>query len=233
MAKKVSDSTKVLVLCSPHNPVGKVFSKEELEKLTTFCLSRGITIISDEIHSELVFEGNFIPTASISDDVAQATITLSGPTKTFNLPGLKVGHIVIKNPKLRKEIFEAQAEAVADVSPVSAAGALAAYELCNYWKMELMQYLRANREFSEKFIREKFPNAALTKPAGTYLTWVDMSAYKTDKSVFDLAWTKGKVAFGAGINFGAQYGDYIRISLACPRSQLSEGLERFAHALGV
>lgn len=231
LAKKVTAKTKVLALCSPHNPVGKVFSRQELESLASFCLSRGIKIISDEIHSELIFEGSHIPTASISEDVANITVTLSGPTKTFNLPGLKVGHVIIQNQKLRNEIFDAAAEVVADVSPVSAAGAIAAYEKCSYWKQDLLLYLRDNRVFAENFIRNTFPKALFTSPQATYLTWIEMSAYSTGKSPFELALTKGKVAVGAGKNFGDQFENYIRISLASPRAMLNEGLNRLANII--
>lgn len=232
LASKVTEQTKVLVLCSPHNPVGKVFSREELEKLSSFCLSRGIKIISDEIHSELIFKGcQHIPTASISDEVARITITLSGPTKTFNLPGLKVGHLIIQNPDLRREIFDLQTDVIADVSPISAAAALAAYKSCDYWKKELLIYLEENRAFSEEFIQRNLPGAYMSSPSATYLSWLDMSAYAVDQSPFEKALSKGKVACGAGINFGSQFGNYLRLSLACPKDQLKIALSRLADSL--
>lgn len=230
LAKTVTDKTKLLIFCSPHNPVGKVFSKEELIQLTDFCLSKGITIISDEIHSELVLKGQHTPTAAISDEVANAVITLSGPTKTFNLPGLKVSHLIIQNSKLRREIFESSMEAVADVSPISACAAQAAYEKCDYWKEALLVYLRANRDFTSQFIRNNFPQAALTHLDATYLSWIKMSAYRVGKTPYEIALSKGKVAFGEGKNFGTEFKDYIRISLASPRSMLEEGLQRLSLA---
>jgi cystathionine beta-lyase len=230
LAKSINAKTKLLIFCSPHNPVGKVFSKDEIAKLAEFCLERGITIISDEIHSELVLDGQHIPTASISEEVAQSVITLTGPTKTFNLPGLKVSHLIIKNSKLRKEIWESSADTVADVSPISAAAALAAYEKCTYWKEALLAYIKENRDFAEQYIRNKFPKAALTRLDATYLSWIDMSAYKGTKSPYEIALSKGKIACGDGRNFGESYEDYIRISLACPRVMLAEGLRRLGEA---
>lgn len=226
LEKVVDADTRLLLLCSPHNPVGKVFTKAELSQLADFCLRRNIFMISDEIHNELVFEAEHTPLATLSPEISAKCITLCGPSKTFNLPGLKVGHTVISDEKLRKEIYSSVAYIACGVSPLGAVGSLAAYEYGDAWLAELLNYLRANRDFAESFLKNKLPHCKITRPSGTYMSWLKMDAYASDDVPFERALKVGKVACGRGKDFGANYENYLRISVATQRSLLQEALER-------
>lgn len=231
MARRVEPSTKLLMLCNPHNPVGRAYTQAELEQLAGFALSHDLTICSDEIHAELLLgQTRHIPVASLDDEIAARSITLLAPSKTFNIPGLGCSLAVIPNPDLRAQINRTSAGIVPHVNLMGYTAALAAYTRCDDWLHELLAYLTANRDFVVEFVRAEMPKVELTIPEATYLLWLDFSPYGLDnphKFFLDHA----KVALNSGAIFGEGGESFARLNFGCPRAILAEALTRMADAL--
>lgn len=226
-------TTRVFLLCNPHNPVGRVFSPEELRRMAETCLAHDVWIISDEIHSDLVLDGNVhTPIASLSPEIAKRTITLMSPSKTFNLAGLKASVAIITNPKLRTRFEAAKGGLVGAVNVLGYTAMTAAYRDCDDWLHELTEYLTANRDFLTTFVHERMPQIALYPAEATYLAWLDCNALKLPKNdPFTWFLEYARVGLGDGSNFGTPGEGYVRLNFGCPRSTLEEGLERMARAL--
>ncbi|MHA1978815.1 MAG: MalY/PatB family protein [Candidatus Hodarchaeales archaeon] len=232
LTEKVKDPrAKVLILCSPHNPVGRVWSKDELKRLGDICVENDVLIIADEIWSDLVYPGhkhtNF---ASISEDLAQQSITCTAGSKTFNLAGLQHSNVIIPNEKLR-ESFKVQMEKQFLIIPNSF-GPVAlqvAYDKGEEWLDSVLTVFERNLTFVKKFVQEKLPKVRIIVPEGTYLMWLDFRTYglepkELEKKMFEEA----KVALDAGYKFGMGGEGFERLNIACPLSILKEGLERIA-----
>jgi len=231
---KFDSRVKLLILCSPHNPVGRVWSKEELTKLGEICLKHNVIIISDEIHEDLVYkEYTHIPFASLSEEFAMHSITCTAPSKTFNLAGLQTSNIIIPNPKLRND-FQNMLESNAITSP-NIFGIVAlqtAYEEGEEWLDQLLDYLHENLNFLIEYIEKNMPQIKVIKPEGTYLVWLDFRSLGMDAlSLKNFLLEKAKVAFDDGYIFGPGGEGFERINIACPRSLLKEGLDRIARAV--
>ncbi|MHA2298248.1 MAG: MalY/PatB family protein [Candidatus Hodarchaeales archaeon] len=227
---KVKDpETKILILCSPHNPVGRVWTRKELTELGETCLQNDILVVSDEIHCDLVYPRHeHVVFASISDEFAQNTITCTSGSKTFNLAGLHQSNIIIANEKLRQE-FKAQMSKNALGMP-NVFGALAlqvAYDQGGEWLDALIAYLDKNLEFLRNYLEENLPGIKIIEPEGTYLVWVDFRKLGLDEEgMKKLMNEKARVALDHGEMFGSGGEGFERINIACPRELLREALER-------
>lgn len=221
----------MLILCSPHNPVGRVWSKDELTKLGEICLENDILVISDEIHCDLIFpEYKHTVFASISEEFAQHSITCTAGSKTFNLAGFQHSNVIIPNERLRKT-FKVQMENNALTSP-NVFGALAlqvAYDKGEEWLGSLIQVLERNLNFLKTFINNRLPKVSVIEPEGTYLIWLDFRAFGLDhKELEKKILEEAKLALDSGYKFGAGGEGFERINIACPFSILQESLERIA-----
>lgn len=234
MKEKITEKTKMAVLCSPHNPVGRVWTKSELEEFGKICLDNNIIIVSDEIHSDLILKGNkHVPTAMISDELAMNTITFMSPSKTFNIPGLFASVAIIANEDLRAK-FNDRLEKweLTHANTFSVAGFTAAYNHGEEWLEQALAYLEDNIDFAVKYINENIDKVKVNKPEGTYLLWLDFNELgKTPEEVEDLLLNKGKVMLNNGAMFGPGGEGFFRLNIACPRSMLEDGLERIKLAV--
>lgn len=233
--KKITDNNvKLFLLCSPHNPVGRVWSIEELTKVGNICARHGVIIVSDEIHEDFVYgkERKHNVFANISEEFAQMSITCTSPGKTFNLAGLQVSNIFIPNRKL-KAAFRKQLDA-AGYSQLGTMGIVAceaAYRYGGEWYEALMQYLEKNLEFVREYLRDNLPKIKLIEPEGTYLVWLDFRAlHMTEEAREDLIVNKAGLWLDSGAIFGADGEGFERINIACPKSILLEALERIKKA---
>jgi cystathionine beta-lyase len=226
--------TRAFLLCNPHNPVGRVFTREDLAGLAQICLERDLSIIADEIHCDLLYQGQrHIPMASLGPEIERRTITLMAPSKTFNLAGLKVSVAVIPDASLRERFMAARGDYVqAQVNVLGYAAAFAAYRDGDAWLAELLRYLEANRDYLADYVRRHLPGVTMTPPEGTYLAWLDCrgaAAAAADPFTFFLE--RAKVACNDGALFGRGGQGFVRLNFGSPRSILTEGLERMRRAL--
>jgi cystathionine beta-lyase len=226
--------TRAFLLCNPHNPVGRVFTRDELMGMARICLERDLPIIADEIHCDLLYQGQrHVPMASLGPEIERRTITLMAPSKTFNLAGLKVSVAVIPNASLRERFLAARGDYVqAQVNVLGYAAAFAAYRDGDAWLGELMRYLEANRDYLADYVRRHLPGVTMTPPEGTYLAWLDCrNAGPAAADPFTFFLERAKVAFNDGALFGRGGQGVVRLIFGCPRSILTEGLERMRRAL--
>ena len=224
-------NTRIFMLCNPQNPTGRVFLEEELISLAEACLERNVIICSDEIHCDLVYRPNrHASIASLSEDIAQSTITLISPSKTFNLASLKSSVVIIKNPLLR-EVFIKHARGYTGAVNILGEVALnAAYSQCDIWLDELLDYLEVNRQVLYKFVKDELPGVSMCLPEGTYLGWLDFSSTEYDcPSAYILE--KARVALNTGDWFGDDYAKFARINFGCQTSLLETALDRIKSAL--
>lgn len=222
----------MFLLCNPHNPVGKVFTRDELSKMAEICLENNIYICADEIHSDIIFPGHkHIPIASIDPEIAQKTITLMAPSKTFNIAGLGCSFAVVQNPELMNRLKQARQGLVSEVNLLGYTAALAAYQNGNEWLSQLLVYLEGNWNTLDSFIEENLPEIKITPLEGTYLAWLDCSGMKIDRSPYEFFLQEAGVACNDGKIFGPGGEGFVRLNFGCPRSMLLEGLERMKLAI--
>lgn len=228
LEKKITSKTKILVLCSPHNPVGRVWSKEELEKLANICIKHNITIVSDEIHSDITFK-KFTPLASISKEIANQTITLNSAGKTFNIAGLNCAYVVSKNAeileKFKKVAIKREINSINFFGYVSTK---AAYENGSAFVKELKAYLMNNIIFTKDFFEKNSLNIDFFIPEATYLLWLDFS--KTGLShleIKNILLTKSKIALNDGVSFGSNGNKFFRLNTALSKKALNIALNQF------
>lgn len=235
LEKKARDSrAKMIILCSPHNPTGRVWTKEELTRFGEICLSNQILVLSDEIHCDLIYPGHkHTPFASISKNFAQNSIICTSPSKPFNLPGLKVSNIVISNEKLRNAFKKAlNSSGVNEANCFASIALEAAYNECEDWLDAVILYIKENLEFLKNFVKSNLSGVEVIEPEGTYLAWLDFrkvgfNARQLSKVLLEEA----KVALSKGSLFGNGGKGFNRINLACPRSILKDALSRIANAI--
>ncbi|WP_349947362.1 MalY/PatB family protein [Lacrimispora sp. BS-2] len=224
---------KLFLLCNPHNPVGRVWSREELEKLGEICIRRDILVVSDEIHQDFVFKGKHLVFASLSEELKNRTITCTSPSKTFNLAGLQISNILIANQKLRRR-FRRQVAAAgySQLNTLGLTACEAAYRHGEEWHDQLMVYLRANISYVREFIKEKIPGVKLIEPEGTYLVWLDFRELGlTEEEREDLIIKKAGLWLDSGAMFGTVGEGFERINIACPRSILEQALGNLEKAI--
>lgn len=230
---KIKD-VKIFILCNPHNPVGRVWTREELTRLGQICLKHNVIVISDEIHSDIILKNHkHIPFASISKEFCKNTITCMAPTKTFNLAGLQSSFLVMSNPYYY-EVMD-RAFSTLDIKRNNAFSLVATEAAYNYgedWLDELIKYIEDNVDFAIEYIKTHMPKLKVKKPEGTYLLWVDFNGLNVDeKDLKDALINKGKVALNSGSSFGIGGDGYYRINLACPRAMVLEALKRIEFAI--
>ncbi len=224
--------TSMMILCNPHNPVGKVWTKDELERIGKMALENDILVVSDEIFSDYIFEGEHDPFSSLSDDIAQNSMTLLSPAKTFNIAGLNLGLAVIPDPDLRCRFERAKEKLVKETNLLGLVALKAAYNESEEWLEEQLNYLRKNKEYALKFVREEIPKVKAVEPEGTFLLWMDFNDLEMDPEELEgLMLNEAKVALNNGGWFGKSGEGFMRLNFACPRSTLKEGLERIRSAV--
>ena len=233
--RKCADSrVRIFLLCNPHNPAGRVWKKEELLRMGEICQKHDVFVISDEIHCELVMPGNeYTPFASLSDDFLKNSATCVAPTKAFNIAGLQIANIIVKDRNKRERIDRAiNIHEVCDVNPFGVIATEAAYtEEGAEWLRQLNTYLFANYRFLCDFFSKHFPSLEVVKLEGTYLVWVDCSSLgKSSTEIVNNLYRHG-VWMNDGVMYGENQGAFIRINIACPRKILEEGLLRMEKAL--
>ena len=234
----ITPETGMFLLCSPHNPVGRVFTRPELERMAETCLRRDFVICSDEIHSDLVFPGHtHIPLASLDKEIERKTVTLVAPSKTFNIAGLACSAAIVPDPGLRKRFEQGGRGLVHGVNLMGLVAAKAAYEEGQEWLDQLLSYLKANRDFLSRFVSERLPGVRMKTPEATYLGWLDCResrAYDLEsKTTARFFLEKARVGLNEGTTFGQGGEGFVRLNFGCPRSMLREALERMEKALGV
>lgn len=228
----VTPHSRLFILCNPHNPVGRVFCRAELERMADICLRHNLIICSDEIHSELVYPGSsHLPIASISPDISRSVITLMAPSKTFNIPGLECSFAVIQNPDLRRQYLQAFQGLVPGVNILGAAAALAAYRTGKDWLKDLLQYLESNRDYLYNIVQRDLPAIRMEKPEGTYLAWLDCRQAGITGSPGKFFLEQARLALNDGSSFGPGGDGFVRLNFGCPRSLLEEAVRRLKTAL--
>lgn len=223
----------MFLLCHPHNPVGKIYSPSELKRLADICLEHDVTIVSDEIHAELLLGGStFTPLACLLPEVAQRSITLISASKAFNVPALACAFAIIPDENLRQK-FSAMAEGMSfEMSTPGLTAARVAFEgKADGWLKSLRRYLTANRDFVIKYLKKNVPDVRMTEPDATYLIWLDCSALSLKPSPYEFFLQRAKVAFSDGANFGTGCEQFIRLNFGTTRQVLTEGLERMRQSL--
>ena len=232
LEKKAADpKVKVMLLCNPHNPAGRVWTREELSRIGKICIRNGLIVVSDEIHCELVFPGyTFTPFASISEEFLRHSVTCLSPSKAFNIAGLQIANIVCYDENLRRKIDRAiNINEVCDVNPFGVIATMAAYNEGGEWLDALRKYLRGNYEYLCRFFKERLPQYPVLPLEGTYLVWIDCSASGINSDAVALRLQEQQHLM---VNSGTMYGPggegFIRLNIACPRALLADGLERMA-----
>lgn len=231
--KIVCENVKLFLLCSPHNPGGRVWTKDELLKMSEICLRHNIPVVSDEIHCDILFEGHkHFVYGSLSEEALQNSIICTAPSKSFNLAGLQFSNIIIANENLRKEfLLELDRAGYCEPSIMGVLAATAAYSEGEEWFEQALEYIWQNMLFAEKYIEENCPKIKVLKPEGTYLLWLDFSAFAdlSDKKINDLIVNSAKVWLDRGAMFGKEGEKFQRINCATPRKTLESALEKICN----
>lgn len=228
----IQSHTRLFMLCNPHNPVGRCYTREELINLAEICTRNDLIICADEIHCDLLLENSsHLPIASLSPEIAKRCITLMAPSKTFNIAGLYCGFAIIQNPSLRKQYQLAAQGIVPEVNLLGFTAALAAYKNGETWHKELMVYLNGNRNFFTDYVQEHLPMLRTTIPEGTFLAWLDCSATGIIGNQHEFFLNHAKVALNDGQRFGQGGNDFVRLNFGCSRSTLTQALMQMKFAL--
>ena len=231
--KVIEHSVKLFILCSPHNPVGRVWTRAELEQLAAICLRHNVIVVADEIHEEFVRPGfRHIPFALLSEEAAAITVTCTSPSKTFNLAGLQISNIFIRNAQLRRRFKEELGRTGYDEpNTLGLTGAKAAYEHGAEWLTQLLAYIEENHARTKSFLAAHLPKVQIIEPEGTYLLWLDFSAYGlTDEALNEKIIRDAHLWLDDGPIFGAGGSGFQRINIACPWATLEQGLKNLAKA---
>ena len=231
-AKCADEKTTLFLLCNPHNPTGRVWTADELQRMNDICLRHNVKVVSDEIHCELIMPGNrFQPFAAVSEACRQNSVILNSPSKSFNIAGLQVANIICSQPSWRRRLDRAiNINEVCDLNPFGPVALIAAYNEGEAWLDELCQYLWQNYLSLCEFASKHLPQWKVCPLEGTYLPWVDITATRlTSRQYADRLLSDARVWVNPGTMYGPQSGEgYIRLNIACPRSLLMEALERIA-----
>jgi cystathionine beta-lyase len=223
----ITPETRLFILCNPHNPVGRVFRRDELERLAEICLRHNMMICSDEIHCDLLFPGHtHTPIASLSPEIAQNTLTMMAPSKTFNLAGLQCSFTVIQNPELRKQIRAARMGLTGGANLLGQLAARAAYQHGQGWLDELLDYLQGNRDYLVQSISRNFPGLSMSPMEGTYLAWIDCRNSSIPGSPYDFFLKEARIAFSDGATFGPGGEGFVRFNFACPRPLVVQAIQQ-------
>ena len=226
----ITDRTRIFILCNPHNPVGRVFQSDELERMAEICLRHKLVICSDEIHCDLVFPGHqHLPIASLDPEIARRTITLMAPSKTYNVAGLDCSMAIVQDPELRKQLKAARAGLVPRINIMGYTAALAAYRDGQPWLDAVLAYLESNLDYLLQYVHAHLPGITMSRPEGTYLAWLDCRQSGLPDNPHEFFLKEAKVAVNDGATFGRGGEGFVRLNFGCPRSTLEEALERMRH----
>lgn len=232
MADAITDRTTLFMLCNPHNPTGRAFAREELMRMGEISLRRGLTICSDEIHGDLIYQPHrHLPIANLDPELARRTITIMAPSKTFNIPGLGFAFAIIEDRDLRKQFNAAGRDIVPHINALGYTGALAAYTNGEPWLEACIAYLQQNRDYLMGFVAERLPGVRMALPEATYLAWLDFRAAHLGEDPHKFFLKRAGVALNEAARFGPGSEGFARLNFGCPRSTLSEALERMERAL--
>ncbi|MEI7830540.1 MAG: PatB family C-S lyase [Prolixibacteraceae bacterium] len=235
LISKIDKETRLLILCNPHNPVGRVWTKEELEKLGDICLENNILIISDEIHSDLIFSGyHHLPLPLVSDRIAANCIVCMAPSKTFNIAGLATSFVIIPDRKIRQRFDHFLRTLHLKNGNLFGNIALeAAYQFGMEWVIQQNEYLESNRDYMLKFFETKLPKIKMTYTESTYLAWLDFREYGLEEAEMNrLLIDTAEVVLNKGSIYGKEGVGFFRLNFACPRETLEEALTRIENTLG-
>jgi cystathionine beta-lyase len=234
---RLADHTRVkaIILCNPHNPIGRVWRREELTRLGEIVIGHGAIVISDEIHGELLYQGyRHIPFATISEEFAQNSIICMAPSKTFNLPGLEASSVIIPNKKIRDNFNDALAGIMPGINIFGLTAMEAAYRYGDEWLEQLLDYLQGNLEITLTWFKKHIPRIKVITPQGTYLLWLDCrSLGLDDRGLQKFMREQVRVGFDDGFMFGEGGSGFQRMNIACHRSILREALERIEKAVKI
>lgn len=232
--QELKSGCKLFLLCNPHNPGGRVWRKEELEKIGDLCLQYNCLIVSDEIHSDIVYKPfKHVPIASLSPELSQQTVTFIAPSKTFNLAGLQASAVIIENSELRNKFHAVQIrQGHFSLNTFGVIGMEAAYRDGEEWLNGLLDYLQKNKQIAIDYLSEHLPMISFMDPEGTYLLWLDCNKLNfTDAELLKTLTHKGKVALEPGKKFGPGGEGFLRLNFGCPKNVLEDGLQRIKTAL--
>ena len=224
----------MFILCNPHNPVGRVWTKEELEKMGEICLKHNVLVVSDEIHSDLIFkDSKFTSFLTLKDELKNNCIVCTAPSKTFNLAGLQTSLILIADDEIREKYKNTLMKIRLETPSTFGIEAIkAGYMHSAEWLDELIDYLDENRKFIEEYIKENMPGVKYLKPEGTYLAWIDFrNVLKDGETLEEIFEDKAKVAIDYGNWFGEEGAGYVRLNFACPKSIVKEALDRVKNVI--
>lgn len=226
--KAISAKSRLLLLCNPHNPVGRVYTKEELSALAQVCLEHNIIICSDEAHCDLIFDDRqHVPIATLSKEIEAQTITLMSPNKTFNLPGLNCGFGIISNDDLREQFQQVRKDMVPEGNALGFTACLASYKDCEPWRKALIDYLRKNRDIVSDYINGQVETLSMDRVEATYLAWINVEKLnEPDPAGF---FERAGVGLSDGRHFGGR--GHVRLNFGCPQQRLSEALDRMKCAV--
>ncbi|MTI94438.1 MAG: pyridoxal phosphate-dependent aminotransferase [Firmicutes bacterium] len=233
-AKIVANKVKLFLFCSPHNPVGRVWSRKELETLGDICLKHNVIVVSDEIHQDFVFPGSkHLPLPLVKKEFGKNTLVCTAPSKTFNVAGLQASNIIIPDPDLREQF--SQAYAVAGLGLLNTFGMVAceaAYTHGSQWLDNVIAYVEVNADFAMEFIAEHLPQLKVIKPEGLYLLWIDCAGLGlAPEELENFLLEKARLWLNQGYTFGEEGAGYVRLNIACPRSVLKKALVQLKHAV--
>jgi len=231
---KLKQGIKAFILCSPHNPVGRVWTREELQKMADLCMENDVTLISDEIHADLVLgDYKHIPIATLSEDTAMQTITCMAPSKTFNLAGLQASYIVTKHPEKRLKIDQLlQKQGLGSLNTMGSTALHAAYEYGEEWLEELLKLLSSHQQYVVEMFKTHTPELKVIPAQGTYLLWIDCSGLgMTDEELHHFMVSEARVGLNSGSSYGEEGKQFMRINIATSRQTLEEGVKRIVKAV--
>ncbi|GFN36870.1 MalY/PatB family protein [Tepidimicrobium xylanilyticum] len=229
LEKKIDSKTRLLFLCSPHNPVGRVWKEEELRKLGEICIKNDIIVVSDEIHFDIVFKGHkHTVFANVSEEIKENSIICTAPSKTFNIAGLQVSNIIIPNRRLRERfIIELEKDHILSPNIFGQEALIAAYEQSEDWLEQLIDYIEGNKDYFMDFVKENLPQLDVIDSEGTFLLWVDCSRLNMDsEELKDFFINKCRLALNQGDMFGEEGKLFYRFNIGCPRKIMEEALMR-------
>ena len=223
--------TTLMLLCNPHNPSGRVWTREELRRIGDICIKNNVVVVADEIHCELVHPGfTYTPFASVSEEFQKHSVTCVAPSKAFNIAGLQIANIIVENDKWRQRIDKAiNINEVCDVNPFGVIATIAAYNEGEEWLNQLLQYIHGNYLFFKDYCEEHLPQLPVAPLEGTYLAWMDCRSLGiSSEELEEELMKKAKLWLNAGSMYGKEGEGFMRWNLACPRQLVKEGLERFS-----
>jgi cystathionine beta-lyase len=228
----ITDRTRIFILCNPHNPVGRAFNRQELTRMAEICLDHDVLVCSDEIHCDLLFPGTeHLPIATLGPEIADQTVTLMAPSKTFNVPGLKCSFGIVENSGLRKTLTETHTGLVHGINVLGYTAALAAYRDGQPWLDGLLLYLEANLDFLMEYVEANLRGMTMSKPEATYLAWLNCREAGIPGNCHEFFLEEARVALNDGATYGRGGEGFVRLNFGCPRARLEEALERMGEAL--